>query len=172
MIWFTRLSKLCSLLYWCFKHRKPILTIVDESDKIMSLCTSLQSCTSATQARTVLSDILNINALTIIVKETPTETDDIWLKRIKAFVADNAIFELAWRITNGDFNFKTTPSRKRLLIGKIQKILPFANMHTIKETESDDLSDVQVEGIAEIVGIVQLLLIAVPKIISIMKTIK
>jgi len=103
----------------------------------------------------------------VVVQSTETKTDDLWLERTRLFVNDDLVFTIAWRILHDDWSFRVAPSVERPFLSRMKKILPFSRNQVEVSSAIGTAhvqTDAQVEGILEVVSIIQLLMVLIPKL--------
>jgi hypothetical protein len=168
----SRLWKTCKVLLFAWHYRKPIIATIDEIDQIQSLFTSLKECGDPQKAQATVLAILQLRPLRLLAAATPMQIDDVWLMRMQAFVEDFEIFHTAWKILHGDWNITIPPSYRIPFLQRIKHVLPFAageDRLILTDTMAEVESENDVEGIVEIVGLIQLLMTIVPKIMSVIQ---
>jgi len=164
---YTRTLKIIHILQFAYRKREPIIAVVDDFEDVQKLCAELQEATDSTRAQRILNELLSLKAVQVVVQSTETKTDDLWLERTRLFVNDATVFNIAWRILHDDWSFRVAPSVERPFLNRMKKILPFSRNQVEVSSAIGTAhvqTDAQVEGILEVVSIIQLLMVLIPKI--------
>ena len=106
------LKQLWAALGFAWHYRRPIFATITEIDLIQRHYHSLATATDARDAQNIVADILNLRSINEIVAATETKVDDEWLARMKMFVDDFDIFNVAWKILHGDWSINVNPVRR------------------------------------------------------------
>jgi len=164
---------------FAWKYRNPIAATINDADRYAEHYERFTTTTDVYIAQATLLDIINLESVGEIAAASNA---DGWRTTAKAFVADFEIFNAAWKIMHDDWRIQIQRPRITNFIKRLRKILPFArpNFQMLESPPAFDSTDRTAVasldagekaemGVIEIISIIQLILVVLPRVLVIIK---
>lgn len=167
-------------LLW--KYRAIIVAFVKDGDKLVTLVDTilvarLEGKSAVKKAQEALIQLLDVPAITFLVKTTETTADDNSLEKMKTFARNDTLFKLAWRVVCGDSSIGKDREKYETIIDKLRNSLPWNKNDETREDSVDEVylleatgsdtegadedakySTNEVEGIGTIISVISLVI--------------
>ena len=155
------------VIRFLWSYRSIIFQFAKDTDNLVVLVSRLvkarvEGVAGLELAQDSLIELLDLEAIPLLIGATETKVDDEWLAKLRSFAHNDKLFKVAWLIVCGK-SASEENSTYDLVITKIKNCLPWSKTETVESGSVNSLVGAEtvleagdIEGVGEIINAITL----------------